>query len=64
MMNGFEIENGILKKYHGRDAGVVIPDGVTQIGSWAFSKCKGLSSVTIPAGVTVIGAMAFDSPTA
>ena len=38
---------------------LVIPAGVTSIGSGAFSGCSGLTSVEIPAGVTSIGAEAF-----
>ena len=37
----------------------VIPNGVTNIGSSAFSGCSGLTSVTIPSSVTNIGASAF-----
>ncbi|MBD5399045.1 MAG: leucine-rich repeat protein [Treponema sp.] len=33
---------------------VVIPDGVTEIGSTAFNRCKNLESVTIPASVKSI----------
>jgi len=32
---------------------------VTDIGSWAFNRCTGLTSVTIPDGVTSIGSAAF-----
>ena len=38
---------------------LVIPDGVTSIGGWAFYKCRGLTSVTIPNSVTSIGGSAF-----
>ena len=38
---------------------LVIPNSVTSIGDWAFSGCKGLSSVTMPNSVTSIGEYAF-----
>jgi len=38
---------------------VVIEDGVTCIGNYAFSGCSNLSSITIPDGVTTIGEGAF-----
>lgn len=38
---------------------VNIRDGVTSIGSSAFSNCSSLTSVTIPEGVTRIGKQAF-----
>lgn len=50
--NDFEIENGVLVKYIGAGRDVVIPDGVTSIGDWAFSRYEGLTSVTIPDSVT------------
>ena len=40
---------------------LVIPDGVTSIGRYAFDNCMGLTSVTIPEGVTRIGSNAFRS---
>ena len=39
---------------------LVIPDGVTSIGSYAFRECSNLTSVTIPDGVTIIGERAFN----
>ena len=38
---------------------VVIEDGVTSIGTFAFSDCTGLTSIEIPEGVTSIGGSAF-----
>ena len=32
----FVVKNGVLKKYTGKDAEVVIPDGVTCIGDKVF----------------------------
>lgn len=42
---------------------ITIPDGVTAIPSYAFSKCTGLTSVTIPDSVTSIGDEAFQGCT-
>ncbi len=38
---------------------LVIPNGVTSIGNWAFYCCDGLTSVTIPNSITSIGDDAF-----
>jgi hypothetical protein len=38
---------------------LVIPDGVTKIGDYAFGNCSRLESITIPNSVTSIGSFAF-----
>lgn len=43
------------KKYVNIIANVVIEDGVTNIGSYAFYKCNSLKKVTIPSSVKSIG---------
>ena len=40
---------------------VIIEEGVTSIGDYAFSGCKRLVEVTIPEGVTSVGSYAFSS---
>ena len=40
---------------------VIIEDGVTSIGNYAFSNCTGLISVAIPESVTSIGNSAFSN---
>ncbi len=61
-----ELYDGTLEigKYAGNDKTYVIPsenDGkkITQIGSYAFINCTGLTSVTISDGVTYVGDCAF-----
>ena len=38
----------------------VIPEGVTEIGEYAFHYCRNLTSIVIPNSVTEIGEHAFD----
>ena len=55
--------NAIIEKRRGMlVAGcrnTVIPDGVEEIGIWAFHKCRDLTEISIPVGVIVINAGAF-----
>ena len=56
----FEIENGILRKYKGKDKNIKIPNSVTEIRLCAFRGCSSLTSVSIPDSVIKIGPRAFD----
>ena len=48
--------------FAGRDMkSVVIPEGVTSIGAYAFAGCTSLTSITIPDSVFSIGEYAFQS---
>ncbi len=42
---------------------LIIPDGVTKIGNYAFYGCSGLTAVTIPSSVTSIGNNSFSNCT-
>ncbi|MDE6834275.1 MAG: leucine-rich repeat domain-containing protein, partial [Ruminococcus sp.] len=55
----FEIEDGVLIKYHGKDKEVIIPNVVTRIGFFAFENCWCLTSIKISNGVKEIGYRAF-----
>lgn len=59
----FIVQDGVLKRYTGSAAEVTVPEGVTHIGTYAFSDCVGLTSVTIPNGVTSIMVRAFEGCT-
>ena len=52
--------NGVLTKYNGKGTNVTVPEGVTALGSYAFSGCTSLTKVTLQEGVTEIGCRAFD----
>ena len=58
-MKDFIIEDGVLKKYIGNDADVVIPDGITTIESSAFRNCTTLKSILLPETLKEIKASAF-----
>ena len=60
------IEDGVLKNVKSNDIvneTFIIPEGVTQIGHNAFSKCTNMTSINIPEGVKYIGAYAFSGCT-
>ena len=51
------------EEYKSEIKSVVIENGITTIGDYAFKYCSGLTSVTIPNSVTSIGGYAFDGCT-
>lgn len=51
------------KEYQEYDGVIHIPDGVTNVGDFAFSGCTGLTSITIPDSVESIGVWAFEGCT-
>lgn len=55
----FTIVDGVLEKYNGDGGDVVVPDGVTIIGEYAFYSCNKLKNVRFPDSVTNIGEYAF-----
>lgn len=52
-------ETGVLTKYKGSSGDVIIPDGVTAIGDYAFCWYSKLNSIIIPDSVISIGEYAF-----
>ena len=60
-INDFIIEDGVLVKYTGNDAVIVIPECVTDIGEWAFAACLSIVSVELHDEVYRIQAGAFFS---
>ena len=60
-MYGYDSNTQPWKDYKTRIKNVVIEDGVTRIGIYAFSGCSGLTSVTIGSGVKSIGSDAFEN---
>jgi len=59
----FEITDGVLTRYTGNGGDVSIPEGVTEIGDYAFGGCHSLLSVTMPDTVTHIRNRAFSGCT-
>lgn len=61
-MSRFFSSNKTSRTFHDSNCliGIIIPEGTTKIGMWAFYGCKSLISVTIPESVTEISTQAFD----
>ena len=59
MDTDFVIKETVLTKYTGGGGDIVIPSGVTKIGSDAFRWCSAIRTVVIPDSVAEIGSGAF-----
>lgn len=58
--NGLVVKDGtVIEFYYTNSQDIVIPNGITEIGSGAFCDCENITSVTLPEGVTKIGEYAF-----
>lgn len=57
----FEIENGVLVKYHGSNPNVNIPEGVTSIASGAFKDLDYITDIKLPSTVTKIESKAIEN---
>lgn len=58
-MDEFVIEDGTLVTYWGKDADIIIPDGICWIGDGAFIKNEYVQSVVLPKSLTWIQRFAF-----
>lgn len=59
MYEDFIIEGTVLKEYIGNDSIIVIPEGVTEIGKWAFSDKDTITEIKLPSTLTGIEYGAF-----
>ncbi len=57
----FLIDNGVLIRYFGQDAHVIVPIAVTKIGDGAFYNKAAMTTVTLPDTLAEIGAGAFEA---
>ena len=58
-MCDFEIIDGVLKKYTGNSAKVIVPEGIEVIASGAFKYCNTVKEVELPATLEKTGISVF-----
>ncbi len=57
--SSFEIQNGVLVKYNGKESEIIVPDGVKEIGEYAFKNATHLRKITFPDSLQRIRKRAF-----
>lgn len=58
-MEYYQIENGVLNRYTGREDVIQVPEGIHTIGEGAFKGCVSLIKVVLPQGLCCIMGDAF-----
>ncbi|MDE7204025.1 MAG: leucine-rich repeat domain-containing protein, partial [Lachnospiraceae bacterium] len=58
-MEYYQIENGVLIRYTGREEVLQVPEGIQTIGEGAFKGCVSLKKVVLPSGLDCIMGDAF-----
>lgn len=56
----FHIKEGVLLRYLGKNNNIIVPDGVTEIGSNPFKGCSMIENIKIPKTVEKISCIDFD----
>ena len=56
----FEVKDGCLIKYHGKERKVEIPEGITAIRNGAFDNCAGMESLTLPESLYSMSIFGFN----
>ncbi len=58
-MEDYQIENGVLVRYTGREEVLQVPEGIHTVGEGAFKGCVSLKKVVLPSGLNCIMGDAF-----
>lgn len=58
-MEYYQIENGVLIRYTGREEALQVPEGICTVGEGAFKGCVSLKKVVLPRGLNCIMGDAF-----
>lgn len=59
MAEYYQIQNGVLVRYTGREEVLQVPEGIHTVGEGAFKGCVSLKKVVLPAGLNSIMGDAF-----